>query len=169
MYVFLLSGLKSLPSGWLETQPLPSDVSVHCHPQDFWTANLTLQHLKKLFNWLVSGIEGLFLCFNSQLHFLQGLPQQEQLLSLSVMLSLEPPGSSPPSVQWWSALLSVATLLLQEVVEVSGFAAHLAGPGLSTEGAKGWERRSKRGERRGKKSMNMPNVIYCYHTMKMEC
>lgn len=82
-----------------------------------WQA-LTLQHLQELFNGLVSGIESLFLGFNSQLHFFQCLPQKEQLLGLSVVLSLEP--AKVLLCQLNGEVLSspVATLLLQEVVEV---------------------------------------------------
>lgn len=95
-----------------------------------WQA-LALQHLQELFNGLVSGIESLFLCFDSQLHFFQCLPQKEQLLSLPVVLSLEPAEVLLCQLNGEVLGSSIAALLLQEVVEVS------LGPQLILKGLDG--------------------------------
>lgn len=91
----------------------------------------TLQHLQELFNGLVSGIESLFLCFDSQLHLFQRLPQKEQLLGLSVVLGLEPAEVLLGQLDGEVFCSSVAALLLQEVVKVS------LGPQLILKGLDG--------------------------------
>lgn len=48
-----------------------------------------LQHLQQLLDGLVPGAQGLLLCLNPQLHLLQRLPQQEELLGLAVVLGLQ--------------------------------------------------------------------------------
>lgn len=87
--------------------------------QTFGRQAFTLQHLQKLFNRLIPSIKGLFLRFDSQLHLLQGLPQEEELLRLPVMLSLQPPEVLLRQLDGEVLGSSVATLLLQKVVEVS--------------------------------------------------
>lgn len=118
-----------------------------------------LQHLEQLFNRLVSGIEGLFLRFNSQLHLLQGLPQKEQLLGLSVVLGLEPPEVLLGQLDGEVLGSSAAALLLQEVVEVS------LGPQLILQGLDCQlqvlqkDRRSRRGQRRGRSQWKCQTLL----------
>ncbi|TNN82376.1 hypothetical protein EYF80_007497 [Liparis tanakae] len=50
---------------------------------------LALKHLQKPLDALVPGSQSLFLRINSHLHLLHGLPQQEQLLGLSLVLRLK--------------------------------------------------------------------------------
>lgn len=110
-----------------------------CHPPRAFVVILealgwqpfTLQHLQELFNGFISGIESLFLCFDPQLHFFQRLPQKEQLLGLPVMLCLEPAKVLLRQLDSEVLCSPVATLLLQEVVEVS------LGPQLILKGLDG--------------------------------
>lgn len=54
------------------------------------TLTLTLKHLQQPLDALVPGAQRLLLRVDSHLHLLHGLPQQEQLLGLPLVLRLQP-------------------------------------------------------------------------------
>ena len=78
-----------------------------------------LQHLQELLDGLVAGAHGLLLGVDPQLHLLQGLPQQEELFGLPLMLRVQPAVVLLGGLRHQGQVSAVdGRVLLQQLVEV---------------------------------------------------
>ena len=93
-----------------------------------------LQHLKELLDGLVPGTHGLLLGVDPQLHLLQGLPQQEELLGLPLVLRVQPAvvllgglrhQGQVPAMEGWVLLEQLVEIPLDPELILEGLHSHL--------------------------------------------